>query len=332
MDFGFPSEAVAILGVTVVSSVWLDLFSHRNSEEVTLKNATAWSVFWISLALAFYGYLHFRYSEEFASLFLSGYVLEKALSIDNMMVFVAIFSSFGIKGILQHRILYYGIVGALVFRAAFVAAGTAVFGLSHWIELLFAAIVLWTGIKMFSGNEENDEAVDYSNHWSVRLTKKLLPVLPRLVDNKFLVKRSIADDVAKKEGFSLSRSAPLYATPLLLCLLCIEVSDIIFSFDSVPAIIAVTKEPFLVYSAVIFAILGLRNLYFMLAAAAKYLIHLEKAVALVLVFIAIKLGSSALGLYHIHHEVSLIVVLGLIALGVVASLLFPEKEQHASDP
>lgn len=331
MDFGFPVEAVVILAIAVVASVWLDLFSHRNAEEVTFKNAAAWSVFWITLALSFYGYLHFRYSPEAASLFLSGYVLEKALSIDNMMVFVAIFASFNIKGILQHRILYYGIAGALIFRAIFVAVGTAVFGLSHWIEVLFAAIVLWTGVKMFIGSANEDETEDYSEHWSVRLTRRIVPVIPRMVGKQFLVGRTQAHEIAQRDGFELPKRAGFYATPMLLCLMAIEISDIVFSFDSVPAIIAVTQEPFLVYASVIFAILGLRNLYFMLAAAAKYLVYLEKAVALVLVFIAAKLASSALGIYHIDHQVSLVVVLALILGGVLASLIFPAKEEAVNE-
>lgn len=331
MEFGFPVEAVVILTVAVVASVWLDLFSHRNDEEVTFKNAAIWSVFWVALALAFFGYLHLRYSPEAASLFLAGYVLEKALSVDNMMVFVAIFASFGIKGIMQHRILYYGIAGALIFRAIFVAAGTAVFGLSHWIEVVFAAIVLWTGIKMFMGSAEEGETTDYSDHWSVKLSQRVLPVIPRMVGKRFVVGAKEAQALSEKEGFNLPRRAAFYATPAFLCLICIEISDIIFSFDSVPAIIAVTQEPFLVYASVIFAILGLRNLYFMLAAAAKYLVYLEKAVALVLVFIAGKLASSALGIYHIDHQISMMVVLGLILGGVFASLLFPKKDEALSE-
>jgi len=328
MDFGFPLEAVIILAVAVVASVWLDLFAHRNDEEVTFRNAAGWSVFWILLAVSFFFYLKFRYSPEAASLFLSGYVLEKALSVDNMMVFVAVFASFGIKGIAQHRILYYGIAGALIFRALFVAIGTSLFGLSTWIELLFAAIVLWTGIKMLKGSGDGDVDADYSQHWSVRMVRRFIPVIPRLVGKRFVVGREEAHTIADAEGVQLTRrNASFYATPMLLCLFCIEITDIIFSFDSVPAIIAVTQEPFLIYSAVIFAILGLRNLYFMLAAAAKYLVHLEKAVALVLVFIAAKLGGSALGFYHIDHQVSMVVVLSLIAGGVLASLIFPEKAE-----
>lgn len=329
MNFGFPLEAVAILTFAVVASVWLDLFSHRHKTEVTFRNAAAWSVFWVALALAFYLYLHLRYSPAAASMFLSGYVLEKALSVDNMMVFVAIFASFNIKGILQHRILYYGIAGALIFRAIFVAAGTALFGLSQWIELAFAAIVLWTGLKMFKGTDEGEDTEDFSDHWSVRWTRRIMPVIPRMVGNRFFVGKAEAEGVAERDGFTLPRKAAFYATPMFLCLICIEISDVIFSFDSVPAIIAVTKEPFLIYAAVIFAILGLRNLYFMLAAAARYLVHLEKAVALVLVFIAVKLGLGALDVYHVDHEVSMLVVLALILGGVAASLLFPARESTA---
>lgn len=324
-------EASVILAVVVAVSVWIDLFCHRKAKEVTFKDAAIWSCVWIALALSFYTYLFLRHSPQDASLFLSGYVLEKALSIDNMMVFVAIFASFNIKGILQHRILYFGIIGALLFRAIFVAAGTWIFGVSHWIEAVFAAIVLWTGVKMFMGSEEGDESEDYSNHWSVRLTSRIMPVIPRMVGNHFVVNHKHAEEIAQKEGFSLPKRAVLYATPMLLCLMCIEISDVIFSFDSVPAIIAVTQKPFLVYSSVIFAILGLRNLYFMLSAAAKYLAHLEKAVALVLVFIAAKLAGSAFGLFDINHMVSLAIVLGLILGGVIASLIFPGKEEEQQD-
>ncbi len=338
--FGFPIETIIILFSVVFVSVAMDLFSHRNKEDVTFKDAAGWSVFWIVLAIAFYYYLKVRFSPEYASLFMAGYALEKALSIDNMMVFVAIFSSFGIKGILQHRILYYGIAGALIFRAIFVAAGTTLFGLTPWVELIFALIVAWSGWALWHGSGDDDDIDDYSQHWSVNLTKKYMPVIPRLVGKAFFVRREVVEQMKQDDPtltFSdTARHGAWFATPMFLCLICIEISDIVFSFDSVPAIIAVTQEPLLVYAAVIFAILGLRNLYFLLAVAAKYLCHLERAVAFVLVFIAIKLGASAvektfgLETFHIPHDVSLYVVLGLILAGVIASILFPEKEQPAT--
>ncbi|WP_163833231.1 TerC/Alx family metal homeostasis membrane protein [Spartinivicinus ruber] len=331
-SFGFPLEAVIVLFVVVAASVWCDLFSHRNSTEIKFKDALGWSVFWVALAIAFYAYLYLRYEPKWADLFLTGYVLEKTLSVDNMMVFIAIFASFGIKGALQHRVLYYGIVGALLFRAIFIAVGTSLFGLSVWVEFIFGLIVAWTAVLMLKGGDE-EEVEDYSNHWSVRWTKKFVPVLPRLNGNKFFIKHNEVEQLkATDSSLTVVGKAAFYATPLFLCLICIEISDIVFSFDSVPAIIAVTEEPFLVYAAVIFAILGLRNLYFMLAVAAKYLCHLEKAVAFVLFFIAFKLCAQAAEhiwefSFEITHSMSLFIVLGTITLGVVASILFPEKEE-----
>lgn len=334
--FGFPVEAVIVLFSVVTVSVFFDLVSHRNSEDVSFKDATLWSIFWVLLAVAFYFYLKFRFSAESASLFLAGYALEKSLSIDNMMVFVAIFASFGVKGILQHRILYYGIIGALLFRALFVGLGTSLFGIAPWVELVFALIVAWSAWILFKGSDD-DEVEDFSDHWSVRMTKKVMPVVPRIIGKSFFISHTRLKTLQQDDAtLQPSKNALWYATPLFLCLICIEISDIVFSFDSVPAIIGITKDPFLVYAAVIFAILGLRNLYFMLAVAAKYLVHLDKAVGVVLLFVAFKLGSSAvektfgIEMYHIPHDVSLYVVLGLLGLGVLASLIWPDKAADES--
>ena len=160
--------------------MWLDLRLHRDGKDISIANATAWSLFWIFLAIGFYFYIKLHHGAEFAELFLAGYILEKSLSVDNLMVFVAIFASFGIKGALQHRILYFGILGAVLFRMLFIAFGTTLFGLSTWIEFVFAAIVAWTGWKMLSGVGGDDEIEDYSDHWSVRMTQKLIPIYPRL--------------------------------------------------------------------------------------------------------------------------------------------------------
>ncbi|MBK8182504.1 MAG: TerC/Alx family metal homeostasis membrane protein [Candidatus Competibacteraceae bacterium] len=331
---GYPLETIALFVAVVTFSVWLDLRLHRDGKDISIANATAWSLFWIFLAIAFYFYIKIHHGAEFAELFLAGYILEKSLSVDNLMVFVAIFASFGIKGALQHRILYFGILGAVLFRMIFIAFGTTLFGLSTWIEFLFAAIVAWTGWKMLSGIGGDDEIADYSDHWSVRMTQKLIPVYPRLHGDHFFVDHKHVETLtAQDPGLLVARKAALYATPMLLCLVVIEVSDIIFAFDSVPAIIAVTREPLLVYSAVIFAILGLRSLYFVLAAAQKYLVHLDKAVAALLFFIAFKLALQASNhLFHwpgfnISADMSLMIILGTLAVGVIASLLFPAKEE-----
>ena len=329
--FGFPLEVLVVFFCAILFSIYIDLVSHRHSKEITVKNAALWSIFWISLALAFYVYLYFRFEPEWADLYLAGYVLEKSLSIDNLMVFVAIFASFGIKEHLQHRILYCGILGALIFRAIFVVIGTGLFAASPWIGFIFAAFVLWSGWKMLRGGDDNEEEIeDYTHHWSVRLVGKIMPVFPKLVQEKFFVKNN---ELNADQIVSVTRQGFRYATPAFLCLMAIETSDVAFAFDSVPAVIAVTQEPLLVYAAMIFAILGLRSLYFILAALTKYLVHLEKAVIALLFFIGIKMGIQSwnhavfdTGI-HISANVSLYIVLGVLFIGVVASFIFPAKEE-----
>jgi len=333
--FGFPLEAILIFISVITVSVYLDLFAHRKNTEISLKDAAAWSIFWVVLALLFYGYLWVRFDKKWADLYLAGYALEKSLSVDNLMVFMAIFASFGIKGVLQHRILYYGIMGALVFRAIFVVIGTKLFYASPWVGFLFAAFVIWTAVKMLQKPDHAEEIEDYSDHWSVRLTSRLLPVYPKLYLNRFFIRRSEipSDETQNGQMLDAARKTALYATPAFLCLMAIETSDIAFAFDSVPAVIAITQEPLLVYAAMIFAILGLRSLYFVLAALTKYLIYLEKAVICLLFFIGAKMtlqswnhAVSDTGFY-IPPGWSLTIILGMLAVGVVASLLFPKKKE-----
>jgi tellurite resistance protein TerC len=335
--FGFPIETIIIFFVVIAFSVYIDLHAHRKQTEITTKDAAIWSLFWISLALAFYVYLWWRFEKNWADLYLAGYVLEKSLSVDNLIVFMAIFSSFAIKGILQHRILYWGIIGALVFRAIFVVIGTSLFYASAWVGFLFAAIVAWSGWKMLSARGGEEAIEDYSNHWSVRLTEKVMPIFPRMHLDRFFLTRKVVEDLQDADpSIRLTKIAAVFATPAFLCLIAIETSDIMFAFDSVPAVIAITQEPLLVYAAMIFAILGLRSLYFVLAALTKYLVHLEKAVIALLFFIAAKLAiqswNHAIGDTGIHlsANVSLMIVLGTLALGVIASFVFPKKDTQSA--
>lgn len=338
VHFGFSLEAIIIFFFVIGFSVYMDLHAHRKQTEISVKDASLWSVFWIILALAFYGYLWVRFDKNWADLYLAGYVLEKSLSVDNLMVFMAIFSSFAIKGILQHRILYWGIIGALVFRAIFVVIGTSLFYASAWVGFVFAAVVAWSGWKMLISRGEAEEIHDYSDHWSVRMTEKFMPVFPRLHLDRFFITRAIVRDLQDADpSLKLKRTAAVFATPAFLCLMAIETSDVMFAFDSVPAVIAITQEPFLVYAAMIFAILGLRSLYFVLAALTKYLIHLDKAVIALLFFIAAKLAlqswNHAIGDtgIHISPNASLFIVLGTLALGVIASFVFPEQEEKKDE-
>jgi tellurite resistance protein TerC len=265
-------------------------------------------------------------------LFLSGYLLEQSLSVDNLFVFIAIFTSFAVRDSTQHRILYSGIIGAVVLRFVFIGLGTTLLiaGQLHplmhsAVYALFGVLVLFSAYQMTRALRADDgEIEDYTNHWSVRWTRKLLPVHPRLDGARFFT----------------HQDGRWKATPLFLCLVTVEASDLAFAFDSVPAVIAVTREPFLVYTSNIFAILGLRSLYFVLNAARRYLCHLEKAVVAILVFIGVKLLIDA---FHAQISAligrpveispghSLVIVLVMLAAGVLASLLFPTRT-GAGDP
>ncbi len=343
--FGFPIEAIFFFVTAIAISVFMDLFVHRQTKNISLLDSSLWSVFWICLALAFYGYLWMRFDKQWADLYLAGVALEKSLSVDNLVVFMAIFASFGIYGALQHRILYWGIMGALVFRALFVAAGTGLFHLTSWIGFLFAAIVAWSGWKILSswGHEKKDTLLtDYSSHWSVRLTKKIIPIFPRLHAERFFVTRAVVknltrSDPALKRLLSGSKNSAVFATPAFLCLMTIETSDVMFAFDSVPAVIAVTQEPLLVYAAMIFAVLGLRSLYFVLAALTRYLVYLEQSVVVLLFFIAFKLalqsGEHVFGwdFLHISPNTSLLVILCTLTTGVIASFVWTDRKGRNND-
>lgn len=329
--FGFPLETLIIFFSTIIFSIYIDLVMHKNSKEISLKNATLWSIFWIMLALGFYLYLYIRFDKEWADLYLAGYILEKSLSIDNLMVFVAIFSSFGIRNRLQHKILYWGILGALIFRAIFVLIGTELFNASPYVGFIFAVFVIWTGFKMLHHRDDDtDDIENYAQHWSVRWLGKICPIYTKLYGNRFVIRNSELKDV---ERHYLTRHSACYITPALLCLIVIETSDIAFAFDSVPAVIAVTQESLLVYASMIFAILGLRSLYFVLTALTKYLIYLDKAVIVLLFFIGIKMGiqswNHAIGDsgIHISAQTSLFIVLGVLGLGIISSIFLPNKNE-----
>lgn len=334
---GYPPGVIALFVALVVVFIGVDLFSHRKDKPVGLKDAIIWSIIWVAISLMFAVYIHIKYGSEWAALFLTGYALEKVLSVDNLMVFVAIFSAFAVPDGYRHRILFYGVIGAIIFRGIFVAIGTALYAIGPWVEFVFAAIIAWTAVQMLKAGDDDEEIEDYSHHWSVRLTRRLFPVWPKLVGHNFFVSGKKVDRLLKdpeNQDVNVPRGKWIYATPLLLCLVTIEFADVMFAFDSVPAVIAVTKEPLLVYSAMIFAILGLRQLYFVLEALQKYLVHLAKAIIILLFFIAAKLCLAAAVKLHwlpeewkIEPNTSLMIVLVVLAAGVVASFLFPPKAE-----
>lgn len=342
---GFPTETVIVFIALSVGAIFIDLFMHRDDKPVSLKSAVLWSVFWVVDAMVFAVFLYIHHGAEVASLFVTGYALEKVLSVDNLFVMMAIFSWFAVPDRYRHRVLYWGIIGAIVFRGIFVAIGTSMLSLGPYVEVIFAIIVAWTAVMMLKSGDD-DDIEDYSQHLAYRMVKHFFPIWPKLKGHAFLLNQKEVDaELAKPENSNVcigrGKKAVLYATPLFLCVAVVELSDVMFAFDSVPAIIAVSREPLIVYSAMMFAILGLRTLYFVLEALKQYLVHLEKAVIVLLFFIAAKLGLNATE-HILHHgysiaaTTSLYVVLGVLAMGIIASVMFPVKpeseEKGSSSP
>lgn len=299
-------EIIAFL-VPFLIAIWVDLRAHKDNHAITMKDAAIWSVVWIICALSFGGFVFWERGGEAGSLYLTGYVLEKALAVDNLFAFFLIFKSFGLTSgpnqSLQHGILYWGILGAIVFRVFFLGAGAFLVNLSPYVLIAFAAVVLWTVYKMWVSGGDDDE-VDYTHHWSVNLVKRFANVNPSIESKRF---------------FSNG------VTPLFLCLVCVEVCDVIFAFDSMPVIVAVVKDPYLMITSSLWAAAGLRSLYFLLIAAQNKFWALEKAVMLLLVFVSGKLIGSALG-YHLSNVVSLTIVAIILATGIIWSLIFPLEE------
>lgn len=323
---------LAFVGLMLV----LDLgVFHRKAHIVSFKEASLWSVFWIALSLsanwAFYRYALHKFSTDpqYTSLpgfdahaeatrvgleFLTGFVIEKALAIDNIFVFVMIFAAFGIPALYQHRVLFLGILGAILFRAIFIAAGSQLMAY-HWVVVFFGVFLLLTGVKMMFMSHK---PTDPEHSWQMRLLRRYLPVTTDLDGKKFFLKR---DGVR-------------YATPLFVALVFIEFSDIIFAIDSVPAIFAITNEPMIVFISNILAIMGLRSLYFMLAGVVDRFIYLKYGLAAVLVFVGLKmawLNTAFGGKFPITWSLGVIALLigGSIAASLIATA--GKSRSHAQD-
>ena len=329
------NEVLAFL-VPFLLAIWVDLRSHHSGKAITMGDAARWSVIWIICALIFGAFVWWERGPEAASLYVTGYVLEKALAVDNLFAFFLIFKSFGLileqNQPLQHRILYWGILGAIVFRILFLGAGAFVVNLSPLVLILFASIVLWTVWKMWKSGDD-DEEEDYTKHWSVNMVKGFVKVNPSIDSKRF---------------FSNG------VTPLFLCLVCIEVCDVVFAFDSMPVIVAVVRDPYLMITSSLWAAAGLRSLYFLLVAAQNKFWALDKAVMVLLIFVSIKLiGSGLEGIpqisvaiqagasnpfqfviphlgFHLPNAVSLGIVATILCTGIIWSLVFPQPEEETT--
>ena len=291
----------------VLALLALDLgVFHRKAHEVTTREALWWSAIWISLALLFNVGITYWFGRERGMEFLTGFLIEKALAVDNIFVFAVVFSTFAVPPALQHRVLFWGILGALLMRAIFIAAGAALIHQFHWIMYVFGVFLIFTGIKLFLQREDE---LHPENNPVIRLFIRWVPSVSTYEGARFFVKKA----------------GRRYATPLLLVLVIIEVTDLIFAVDSIPAIFAVTNDPFIVYTSNIFAILGLRSLYFLLAGVMDRFHYLKVGLALVLVFVGIKM--TIVDLYKLPIALSLGVITALIGGAVIASLLRPRQQE-----
>lgn len=285
----------------VIGLLALDLgVFHRKAHTVSLKEALTWSVVWIALALSFNAALYFLNGPEQALQFFTGYLIEKSLSVDNIFIMVMIFSYFQVPAAYQHRVLFWGILGALVMRGLLIAVGTALIDEFHWIIYVFGAFLILTGIRMALQRETE---VHPEKNIVLRLVRRVIPVTKDF----------------ERERFFVRHAGQLMVTPLLLVLVVIETTDLLFAVDSIPAIFAVTTNPFIVYTSNVFAILGLRSLYFVFANIVHKFHYLKIGLAVILTFVGVKMVLE--DLYAIPTTLSLAVIAVVLAVAIVASLL-----------
>jgi tellurite resistance protein TerC len=307
---GTPIHVWVIFGAAIIVALVLDLgVLHRQAHAVQLKEALIESAAWISVALLFNLWLYFARGPLAGVEFFTAYLVEKSLSVDNIFVFLLIFQAFRIPPKSQHRVLYFGIAGALVLRAVFVIAGITLLQAFHPIIFVFGAILLFTGLKMLL---PRNRALRPENNWMVRIARRVIPVVDDYEGQQFLVRES----------------GRWKATPLFLALVAVEAMDIIFAVDSVPAVLAITRDTFIVYSSNVFAILGLRALYFALADILPRFRFLHQGLAAIIMFVGTKMIASEH--FHISAVTSLIVIAIILSATIAASLIFPSGVKRDS--
>jgi len=278
---------------------------HKDTHKVPVKEAVVWTFVWITLALIFDIFIFFEFGKTKALEFLTGYVIEYSLSVDNIFVFILIFSYFAVKDQYQHKILFWGILGALIMRGVFIFAGVALINRFHWVVIIFGGFLIFTGIKMLFQKEAE---VDPEKNVIVKFFRKFLPVSQTVHGDKLFIRQN----------------RKMYATPLFLVLLIIESSDLIFAVDSIPAILAISKNTFIVYTSNIFAILGLRSLYFAIAGIMGLFRYLKVGLAFVLTFVWLKMLGSYFSL-EIPILFSLLIIVGILLISILASVIIRKR-------
>ncbi|MBM3127396.1 MAG: TerC family protein [Chloroflexi bacterium] len=307
-------ELWMFLGFTVVVGfmLYVDLFLvNRKARVITIKSALIWSAIWIGTALLFNVFVYYELGTVKALEFLTAYLIEKALSVDNLFVFLVVFSYFGIPPMYQPRVLRWGIIGAIIMRAILIVIGVELVHAFNWMLYVFGIILIITAVKLVQGGAES---VDPGQNRMLKLVSRYIPVTTQFHEEKFFTRIK----------------GVLYATPLFATLIVIESTDLMFALDSIPAVLGISHDLFIVYTSNIFAILGLRALYFALAGVMQLFHYLKYALAIILGFIGVKMLVH--DFFKIPIEIALGVVFGLLVLAVVASLLFPEKKKEEAAP
>jgi len=294
------------LFVVVMLALDLGVFN-RHAHTVSFREAVIWSAMWIGLALSFAVVLYFWQGRTVSLEFATGYLIELSLSVDNLFVFLVIFRFFRVPSELQHRVLFWGILGALITRGFFIVAGVGLIRRFDWIIYIFGALLVWSGIKLM---HQGDAEIDPEKNLILKVFRKWMPVTDDYVGNKFWV-----------------RQPNLHATPLVVVLLVVETTDILFAVDSIPAVLAITLNAFIVYTSNVFAIMGLRSMYFALAGVMDYFEYLHYGLSAVLIFIGTKMLMSHY--YKIPTHIALGTVIAVLAISVAASLIFPRKNRES---
>jgi len=303
-----PQTNLIILFCTIVIGfLVVDLgFLNKKSHRIEFKPALWQSLFWIAISVFFSFLILLFISREAAAEFLSAYVTEKMLSVDNLFVMMLIFSYFKLEEKYHHRVLFWGIMGAIVFRGVFITAGSIIIHQFYWVLYIFGAVLLYTGVKLL--NDKKEEHVDFNNNKVIKLARKYLPFSPNHHNGKFFTREK----------------GKFYFTSLFLIMILIEATDIIFAVDSIPAVFAISQDLFIVFTSNIFAIMGLRALFFLLESVLHRFHHLQKGLAFILFFIGLKMLSGIFGL-HLSSLVSFAVIMAALGASIILSLIFPKK-------